>query len=392
MRHSFRSFVAVLMAVAQPLEATAQVAGPIYDFSPTGRYFRYRVEGIDVTGVNVLVRGPTEVVLTGAATSIETRVRGGAAPYVFDVASGVLPEGMTLNPSTGAASGGTTKAGRYIFTIRATDANGGTGTSLPYTIVVQNQKLEVSRSPSLSAPLGKAYSDKLGATGGRQPYTWAVAQGALPPGLVLDPATGALSGAPTSLGQHLFRAQVTDADGARALSTEYVLFVDDETLSLSGSAPAKGQVGANFAGRFAAAGGKSPYAYTLSGLPLPPGLALESDTGWIKGTPSAAGEYGGLRVRATDATARFVDSNYFSVSIVAALVASWSGTKAAVGTNYSSQVLRTGGRAPYAFSLASGTLPPGLTLRSSDGLITGARARPAPSAASSSASPTPTVA
>ncbi|ACS43499.1 putative Ig domain-containing protein [Methylorubrum extorquens] len=372
MRHSFRSFVAVLMAVAQPLEATAQVAGPIYDFSPTGRYFRYRVEGVDVTGVNVLVRGPTEVVLTGAATSIETRVRGGAAPYVFDVASGVLPEGMTLNPSTGAASGGTTKAGRYIFTIRATDANGGTGTSLPYTIVVQNQKLEVSRSPSLSAPLGKAYSDKLGATGGRQPYTWAVAQGALPPGLVLDPATGALSGAPTSLGQHLFRAQVTDADGARALSTEYVLFVDDESLSLSGSAPAKGQVGANFAGRFAAAGGKSPYAYTLSGLPLPPGLALESDTGWIKGTPSAAGEYGGLRVRATDATARFVDSNYFSVSIVAALVASWSGTKAAVGTNYSSQVLRTGGRAPYAFSLASGTLPPGLTLRSSDGLITGA--------------------
>ena len=372
MRHSFRSFVAVLMAVAQPLEATAQVAGLIYDFSPTGRYFRYRVEGIDVTGVNVLVRGPTEVVLTGAATSIETRVRGGAAPYVFDVASGVLPEGMTLNPSTGAASGGTTKAGRYIFTIRATDANGGTGTSLPYTIVVQNQKLEVSRSPSLSAPLGRAYSDKLGATGGRQPYTWAVAQGALPPGLVLDPATGALSGAPTSVGQHLFRAQVTDADGARALSTEYVLFVDDESLSLSGSAPAKGQVGANFAGRFAAAGGKSPYAYTLSGLPLPPGLALESDTGWIKGTPSAAGEYGGLRVRATDATARFVDSNYFSVSIVAALVASWSGTKAAVGTNYSSQVLRTGGRAPYAFSLASGTLPPGLTLRSSDGLITGA--------------------
>lgn len=371
MRHSFRSFVAAVLAVAQPLEATAQVVGPIYDFSPSGRYFRYRVDGVDVTGVNVLVRGPTEIVVTGAAASVESRVRGGTAPYTFDVASGSLPEGMTLNPSTGAATGGTTKAGRYIFAVRATDANGQAGVSLPYTIVVQNQKLEISRSPSLSAPYGAPYSDRLGATGGRQPYAWAVAQGALPPGIVLDPTTGALSGTPTALGQYLFRAQVADADGARALSTEYVLFVDDATLSIGGSAPTKAQVGASFAGRYAAAGGRGPYTYTLSGLPLPPGLGLEFDTGWIKGSPTQAGDYTGLRVRATDATARFVDTSYFSVSVVAPLAAEWEGAKAAVGTSYAAQVRRTGGRAPFAFSLVSGTLPSGLTLRPDDGGVTG---------------------
>lgn len=367
MHRSFRSLLVGLLAVAQPLEATAQV----YDFSPTNRYFRYRVDGIDVTGVNVVVRGPTEIVVTGTLASTETRVRGGDAPFAYSIDSGSLPDGMSLNPETGAANGTVSRAGKYVFAVRATDRNGQTGVSLPYTIVVQNQKLQITRSPSLSARSGMAYNDRLEASGGRQPYAWTVAQGVLPAGIGLNRETGALTGTPAEDGQYLFRVQASDADGAVALSPEYVLFVDNTVLSMAGSAPAKGQVGTPFVGRYSAAGGHSPYSYALSGSPLPPGIALEADTGWLKGTPTAAGEYTGLRVRATDATKRSVESPYFSVSVVAPLTAAWSGGKAGTGLSYSAPVRPSGGRAPYAFALTAGTLPPGLVLGAGDGFVSG---------------------
>lgn len=367
MRRSFRSLLVGLLAVAQPLEATAQV----YDFSPTNRYFRYRVDGIDVTGVNVVVRGPTEVVVTGTLVSAETRVRGGNAPFVYAIDSGALPDGMTLDPATGAANGTAARAGRYVFTVRATDRTGQTGVSLPYTIVVQNQKLEITRSPSLSSRAGTAYADRLEASGGRQPYAWTVAQGVLPSGIGLNEATGALTGTPSLNGQYLFRVQVRDADGAVVVSPEYVLFVDDTVLSIAGSSPTKGQVGSPFTARYTASGGHGPYSYALAGSPLPPGVALEADTGWIRGAPTSAGEYVGLRVRATDVTRRSVDSPYFSVSIVAPLTAVWTGGKAGTGLAYSAPVHPTGGRAPYGFALTAGTLPSGLSLNTGDGFIAG---------------------
>lgn len=56
------------------------------------------------------------------------------------------------------------------------------------------------------------YETKLSATGGVLPRTWEVIDGKLPPGLNLDPATGAIHGAPTALGQFHFAVEVSDAD------------------------------------------------------------------------------------------------------------------------------------------------------------------------------------
>ncbi len=65
------------------------------------------------------------------------------------------------------------------------------------------------------ATAGAAYSYKLEASGGTAPYTWALvaAMGALPPGLVLDPATGTISGVPTAAGRSSFAVTATDAAG-----------------------------------------------------------------------------------------------------------------------------------------------------------------------------------
>jgi subtilisin family serine protease len=63
---------------------------------------------------------------------------------------------------------------------------------------------------------GVYYSATLEATGGTQPYTWAIVSGSLPEGLSLDPGTGEVSGTPLSQGESVFTAQVTDASAATA--------------------------------------------------------------------------------------------------------------------------------------------------------------------------------
>lgn len=56
-----------------------------------------------------------------------------------------------------------------------------------------------------------AYSDTVSAFGGVSPYAYAVTTGTLPAGLALDPATGIISGAPTTPGTSAFTITATDA-------------------------------------------------------------------------------------------------------------------------------------------------------------------------------------
>ncbi|MGH9842706.1 MAG: putative Ig domain-containing protein, partial [Blastocatellia bacterium] len=60
---------------------------------------------------------------------------GGIGAYRFDVVTGALPAGLTLNASSGVLSGTPTARNTFNFIIRATDGAGCTGRS-PYRIVV----------------------------------------------------------------------------------------------------------------------------------------------------------------------------------------------------------------------------------------------------------------
>lgn len=58
---------------------------------------------------------------------------------------------------------------------------------------------------------GLAYSHALSVSGGTAPYTWAISSGALPTGLSLNAATGAITGVPSAGGTFAFTVQVTDS-------------------------------------------------------------------------------------------------------------------------------------------------------------------------------------
>ena len=69
------------------------------------------------------------------------------------------------------------------------------------------------------APFNAAYSQTLSAGNGTAPYTWSITDGTLPSGLVLDGATGAITGSPTVAGTQDVTFEVTDANQLSATTT-----------------------------------------------------------------------------------------------------------------------------------------------------------------------------
>ena len=144
---------------------------------------------------------------------------GGFGNLSWAIASGSLPQGLTLASATGLIAGTPTTAGSSTFTVQASD------TSVPpltvqkqLTIVIKPQVFILSQSVP-DGVKGSGYSTSLAATGGTLPYTWTVSSGLsnlINLGLLLDPTTGVLSGLPiaSTLAPVAFTVTVTDAAGS----------------------------------------------------------------------------------------------------------------------------------------------------------------------------------
>lgn len=212
---------------------------------------------------------------------------------------------------------------------------------------------------------GTPYSQVLAAIGGATPYQWTVSAGTLPGGLTLA-TDGTLAGTPAAAGSFFFTAQVTDADGRSATQQLSLNVLAPLTVTTTALANATRYVA--YSQTLAATGGTAPYAWSLASGPLPTGLTL-SGSGVIGGTPTATGTFG-FTVRVTDAVGGTA-TKALSIRVTAPLSISTTslpnGTRAVL---YSRNVTAVGSISPYTFTIASGTLPTGLTL-SSAGLIRG---------------------
>lgn len=89
-------------------------------------------------------------------------------------------------------------------------------------------------------------------------------------------------------------------------------------LAISGTPVLTGQDGVAYAGFTATAtGGKTPYVYSLRGT-WPTGLAINSSTGAVTGTPTEDGSFADITVRVTDAHSNTADLDAFTLVISAA--------------------------------------------------------------------------
>ncbi len=121
---------------------------------------------------------------------------GGHGTFVWS-AAGTLPTGLTL-ASSGGITGVASKTGHFAFTAHAADA------ADTVNFADQSLSIDISAAPpppatltivTTSLPVGRVddfYTTSLRAAGGSGVYRWSVASGALPSGVSLDAASGAI--------------------------------------------------------------------------------------------------------------------------------------------------------------------------------------------------------
>jgi hypothetical protein len=165
--------------------------------------------------------------------------------------------------------------------------------------------------------VGIAYNQAVSATGGTAPYTFSVSSGALPTGLVLNPATGIISGTPTTAATFNFTITAADANGCLG-SRPYTITMAAPgcpIITLTPTTLPAGMTGILYSQSVIASGGTVPYTYTVSSGALPTGLTLNSATGSITGVPVQPGLFT-FTIRATDAASCPGARNY-TVTIIA---------------------------------------------------------------------------
>jgi hypothetical protein len=121
------------------------------------------------------------------------------------------------------------------------------------------------------------------ASEGTPPYTYAITSGVLPAGVTLNPSTGALAGIPAASAAGTYLVTVTAKDLAALPITGTASFTLTVAggLVVSGVAPATQTYGTPNATLLSAsaAGGISPYTYTLTLPATPPtGMTIASGT------------------------------------------------------------------------------------------------------------------
>ena len=199
--------------------------------------------------------------------------------------SPALPVGLTLDTTTGAITGTpSTIQTAVTYTITATNSGGSTTATL--SITVNDQAPAALSYGTMSAVYTRdtTIAPNLPTVTGSV-IAWSVSP-ALPAGLVLDTATGAITGTPTTL-QPATQYTVTATNSGGSTTTTISITVDDQPPS----ALSYGMTSATYTQGVVIASNVPTVTGTVASWSvspaLPAGLVLDTTTGVISGTPTA---------------------------------------------------------------------------------------------------------
>jgi MYXO-CTERM domain-containing protein len=317
--------------------------------------------------------------LVGVPYQFQLSVSGGLPPWTFSVVEGALPAGIALD-GQGSLTGTATQQGLFPFTLEVKDAAGRPAqVRLVLQAVAQTLALSILTERLPAAVKGEPYELQLGVQGGQAPWSWALAEGSLPEGLVLE-ASGRLHG--TGEGevgaQSAFELRVFDSAGQAASRAFTLHTVAEGSLSIDKQPLPPGVVGQAYLTDVVARAPGSlvlppPVSWQVLSGTLPPGLALSPQAAGallVEGLPTAPGAFA-FALGVTDGAGRSDVRDHVLLvhPNVQRLVGRYP--RAALPGTQVEGSIRFEGEPEASYRLHSGGLPPGLGL-SSEGTLSGA--------------------
>jgi len=300
---------------------------------------------------------------------------GGTPTIGWLITSGSIP-GLNLNSTTGVLSGTPTTFGSFNITVAATDsASTKVTVTQTYTVVIAPRPPTITTASLPNAVSGTAYSQQLTSTGGNGTApTFALSSGALPAGIILS-SGGLVSGTPTNAAAGAtYTFAVTVTVGTQTSVPATLTITIPALPAITTTSLPSGNIGIVYSKQLTCtggAGGTVSWAITSGSLPAGSGLTLNTASGIISGTPTAATTYT-FSVAVTVGTQTSAPQA-FTLVINSLLITSGSTATGELSLPFVFRLTAVGGTAPYMWSLAAGsaTLPAGLSLNTATGLISG---------------------
>ncbi|MGA2859471.1 MAG: Ig domain-containing protein [Candidatus Sulfotelmatobacter sp.] len=240
-------------------------------------------------------------------------------------------------------------------------------------------QLRVSTSPG-PATVGVAYNAVTSVGGGAAPYNFAISSGSLPAGLLLNSRTGSITGTPSVAGTYNFLIVVSTLPGrvsgtgqesgsnlARIVVSPSTSSASAPAISISpGTATVPSQGQQQFSAKIS---GSANTAVTWSASP-----GTISSSG-VFTAPKVTSNTSVIITATTAAEPSLHAAATVTVSPLASLaIATTALADAYADALYNATLSASGGVIPYQWSIARGTLPSGIQLQASSGIITGTTA------------------
>lgn len=361
------------------------------------------------SGITITTTSPLPGATAGLPYSEAFAATGGVSPLTWCVeenstcdtgVNGALPSGLSLSPS-GVLSGTALQSGTVSFTVFVSDVDNNSQSGV-FSLTVTGTPLQIS-TPSLpGGTQGTPYSTFIQAVGGTTPYSWCIYEtngncddgtnGALPAGVALtidSGYNGVISGTPTNSGTFGFTAQVSDTSGQMATKSLSIVItasappslgisISPGTMSLTQGAEGQATVTTSINSTFNSTVSLSVIglptgataAFSPNPIPSPGGgnstLTIYAGPATNPGTYSLSVQASGLGMNPTAPLTLTVTKAAPVVRVITASLPTGSVLKL-----YPNLILKAvGGTAPYTWAV-SPSLPFGMTLNSSTGLLSG---------------------